>query len=179
MTAFQLIRKDSALKNLFGWLILFLAIAAYGEYYRGALDVKMRIAEDEIKSRMVVIERARREEQLFSAQVASLPKLAKKSEVDALQESLINKLRAYKLELNAMQPISAPANPTPSKEQPVSGQDYEVTVLGNWNDTVKYLNDLKAEKHLITLLMLRMESTSNPGEIRTTFRYKIYVERGI
>lgn len=175
----QLIRQDPALNKKLVTAFVLLFLFGYGQYFRVGLDARMMITESQIADRLSVIEKARQEETLYLSEVAVLPKLTKSDEVDVVQNGLIKKMAAYSLDVNSMNAVAAPAAAanTEAAKNNIVGLEYEVTVTGSWESTMRYLNDLKRENKLITLLMVRMESTQTQN-VKTTFRYKLYTERG-
>ena len=56
---------------------------------------------------------------------------------------------------------------------PADGIEYEITVLGTWDNVLNFLNSLKTDSALITVRSLMMEPSKD--QIRAQFKYKFHL----
>ncbi|MPN55990.1 hypothetical protein SDC9_203674 [bioreactor metagenome] len=93
-----------------------------------------------------------------------------KEAVDTIQGNLVKKIGDYNLEVKS---ITTQNKTSQDKKDNVSGVEFTTTVTGSWEDTMRYLNDLKREQALIVVKSANVEIEQN-SSIKTTFKYKIF-----
>lgn len=126
------------------------------------------------------IAKYKQDEQEYQERVNRLQvRPAKKTEIDGIQQGLLKKMQLYQLDLQSMNVIAKPATQqSGNPKQPVAppdGVEYESTVLGSWENTMRYLNELTTEPVLINLMSVKIELGTN-SQLKTTFKYKIYCQ---
>ncbi len=88
----------------------------------------------------------------------------KKEQIDSVRQDLRDQAAAYRL--------------TVQKEFKVytseTGEVYEMSFVGSWEDTAHYLERMKAKDALLGIMMISMEPEQ--GKVRTSLQYKIYVK---
>ncbi len=129
-------------------------------------NAKIAAINAQMKDMNVFIQQYKINEIEYQNRIAASARPIEKSEIDIVQNALIQKMLLYKIGIKSMQAV---ADNTAKDEIP-NGKEFEITINGSWEDTMRYLHDLKSEPEVINLKMVRMEATSEATVLKTTFK---------
>ncbi len=88
----------------------------------------------------------------------------KKEQIESVQQDLRDQAAAYRLKVEKEFKVYTSE----------TGEVYEMSIIGTWEDTAHYLERMKAKDALLGIMMVSMEPEN--GKIRTSLQYKIYVK---
>lgn len=131
------------------------------------------------------ISQAAQKSNAFQSNYGAFAKPVAPGDLDQVQKILISTMERSGLKVQTLEKkdVVAPVTPTPGKEpqKPLSsnGVTYEAVVIGSWEASMAYLNDLRKNTVLMQVLSIRMEAAvagNKENTVKTTFKYKIFTE---
>lgn len=128
-----------------------------------------------------IIDQAAQKKQVYQTNYGTLAQPVAISDLDQVQNMLITKMKASGLDVVSLVKASAPVAPPGANKDKKAvpkapGAIYEATVSGSWEASMNYLNGLKNDSILLQVLSVRMEAGATGNKVKTTFRYKIFIE---
>ena len=93
-------------------------------------------------------------------------------QVDDVQSNILLMMTANQLNMNSFKTVQEMG----SQKNP-SGSVYEMEIEGNWDSTVRILENFHVRDALISINSVKLVPTKNAG-VKTTLVYKIYTKNG-
>lgn len=173
--------SKSLIRNL-GIVLLLFIVGIFLNTYRVSHEKEAKQLDGKRQEMMKVINQAAQKRQAYQANYGTIAQPVASADLDQVQNMLISKMKASGLDVVSLIKVAAPsAAPTGAqagnKPGPKSsGVIYEATISGSWDASMKYLNGLKNDSVLMQIQSIRMEASTIGTNVKTTFKYKIFIE---
>jgi hypothetical protein len=167
-------------------MVFFLFIASL--FYVSGQGSRLAITENEIGKEKEFISQYQKEEQLYREEFGNFAQPVKKTEIEKIQNDLIQKTKNYQLDVTSLNniastvstpnpaPAGANAGDKPTKTAP-DGVEFEMGFVGTWEMSVKYIEELQKGSGLLSIRTFSMKPRPNAANlVETSLRYKIYLE---
>lgn len=176
-------KKDPTSKPRYIKLLVVLATVMGFIVIGGFFFVQNRIhhfdsVEKEINEINKFLAEAENEKRQYELKIANGAKPILSKEVDQVQNDFIQKLNSYQLSISEIGLLSKPNNPPPKGAAVIPGIEYQLTMTGSWEMSMKYLNEMQNGPVLVNIRGIQMENMPKTNMLRTSLKYKIYTEVG-
>lgn len=159
--------KNKIIQLLAVTILTFVIFSASVSFINGQ-GSRMSIAENEITREKAFINQYHAEEAQFKKKHGSSARLTTRSEIEKIQNELIQKTKDYQLDVISVQSIQ-----TADK----NGLEFEMAFTGAWEMAVQYIRQLQESDSLISILSCLMNPKPDAGNlVEIKLKYKIYVE---
>ena len=139
--------------------------------HRIAINAKLKEKDNTLKSAEDFVKEYENNQKTYQ-KLREKARLIDKKEVDQIQNSIMQNIKIYDLDIQSMQPITTYATNNP--EVPNNAYEVELTVLGKWQNTMQFLNNIQKDTNtLINLSYIRFDAIE-AQKLKSIIRYKIY-----
>lgn len=156
--------------TFFFFCLLFIGLIIYFN----TQNSRFAVTQEEIQKQTAFIQEVRNKEQDYETKHQAQAKPVKKNDVDTTQSVFINQTKNYNLQIVSLSAVNVTSNDP--KAPPQDGAEFELGLVGPWDMTAKFIEEIKKGTVLIAIKSLRIEADSNENQVKTTLKYKIYTE---
>lgn len=147
------------------------------------------ITEQEITNEQNFINQYKTEERKLKSEYGYLSEPVEANQVERVQNDILQKLKGFQLnistimknknvvskQVNAAKGNNAVKQPAQAAATPTNEVAYELTFSGNWENTVRYIQQMTFGTGLLSIDSVSIKPKSNSPDLDTTIKYTIYL----
>ncbi len=164
-------------------IVVLIAVVVFSHQQKVIQTTRANAEREQRKEISQKLEHYRQNERNLQNKInGQTPRPIRADQIDEVQKEILAKMKKDGLDvqtLNRLIPAIDPKQKQAADKKPgIKKQehpDFEATVVGSWEATVKNLYEMERQSFLVNVRSVKMEAQSTGAGMRTTFRYRVYV----